>query len=95
VLGVAAAHSTHRNVLAGLAGLVAGAMSMAAGVYVSVHSQADLKRWLGILESSGFDLNVRAKGWSLFFMAGEIRAVVQPGQYDSLLTSSDGNIAES
>jgi VIT1/CCC1 family predicted Fe2+/Mn2+ transporter len=42
VLGVAAAHGTHRNVLiAGGAGLVAGAMSMAAGEYVSVHSQAD------------------------------------------------------
>jgi VIT1/CCC1 family predicted Fe2+/Mn2+ transporter len=42
VLGVAAAHATHRNVLvAGIAGLVAGAMSMAAGEYVSVHSQAD------------------------------------------------------
>ena len=42
VLGVAAAHGTHANVLvAGLAGLAAGAMSMAAGEYVSVHSQAD------------------------------------------------------
>ena len=42
VLGVAAAHVTHRNVLvAGVAGLVAGAVSMAAGEYVSVHSQAD------------------------------------------------------
>ena len=42
VLGVAAAHATHRNLLvAGTAGLVAGAMSMAAGEYVSVHSQAD------------------------------------------------------
>jgi VIT1/CCC1 family predicted Fe2+/Mn2+ transporter len=42
VLGVAAAHVTHSNVLvAGVAGLVAGAMSMAAGEYVSVHSQAD------------------------------------------------------
>jgi VIT1/CCC1 family predicted Fe2+/Mn2+ transporter len=42
VLGVAAAHATHGNVLvAGVAGLVAGAMSMAAGEYVSVHSQAD------------------------------------------------------
>ena len=42
VLGVAAAHATHANVLiAGVAGLVAGAMSMAAGEYVSVHSQAD------------------------------------------------------
>ncbi len=42
VLGVAAAHATHTNVMiAGIAGLVAGAMSMAAGEYVSVHSQAD------------------------------------------------------
>ena len=42
VLGVAAAHATHSGVLvAGIAGLVAGAMSMAAGEYVSVRSQAD------------------------------------------------------
>ena len=45
VLGVAAAHGTHGSVLvAGLAGLVAGAMSMAASEYVSVHSQADTER---------------------------------------------------
>src|SRR5271165_800425 len=31
---------------------------------------------LGILESSGLDRKVRAAGWSLFFMAGELRAVV-------------------
>jgi len=42
VLGVATAHATHGNiVIAGVAGLVAGAMSMASGEYVSVHSQAD------------------------------------------------------
>ena len=42
VLGVAAAHGSRGSVLiAGVAGLVAGAMSMAAGEYVSVHSQAD------------------------------------------------------
>jgi len=45
VLGVAAADATHANVMiAGIAGLVAGAMSMAAGEYVSVHSQADTER---------------------------------------------------
>jgi VIT1/CCC1 family predicted Fe2+/Mn2+ transporter len=45
VLGMAAAHATHSNVLvAGVAGLVAGAMSMAAGEYVSVHSQADTEK---------------------------------------------------
>lgn len=45
VLGVATAHASHNNiVIAGIAGLVAGAMSMAAGEYVSVHSQADTER---------------------------------------------------
>ena len=45
VLGVAAAHAAHSNILlAGVAGLVAGAMSMAAGEYVSVHSQADTEQ---------------------------------------------------
>jgi VIT1/CCC1 family predicted Fe2+/Mn2+ transporter len=42
ILGVAAAHASHTSILqTGLAGLVAGAMSMATGEYVSVHSQAD------------------------------------------------------
>lgn len=45
VLGVAAAHGTHGNVLvAAVSGLVAGSMSMAAGEYVSVHSQADTEK---------------------------------------------------
>jgi VIT1/CCC1 family predicted Fe2+/Mn2+ transporter len=45
VLGVAAAHSSHSNILvAGIAGMVAGAVSMAAGEYVSVHSQADTEQ---------------------------------------------------
>jgi VIT1/CCC1 family predicted Fe2+/Mn2+ transporter len=45
VLGVAAAHGTHSGVIvAGVAGLVAGSMSMAAGEYVSVSSQADAER---------------------------------------------------
>jgi VIT1/CCC1 family predicted Fe2+/Mn2+ transporter len=42
LLGVAAAHATQTNILlSGTAALVAGAMSMATGEYVSVHSQAD------------------------------------------------------
>ena len=45
VVGVAAAHSTASDILvAGVAGLVAGAMSMAAGEYVSVSSQSDTER---------------------------------------------------
>jgi vacuolar iron transporter family protein len=42
ILGVAAAHAGRTSiVLSGVSGLVAGAMSMAIGEYVSVHSQAD------------------------------------------------------
>jgi VIT1/CCC1 family predicted Fe2+/Mn2+ transporter len=45
VLGVAAAGADIKGILvAGVAGLVAGAMSMAAGEYVSVSSQADTER---------------------------------------------------
>ncbi len=45
VVGVAAASASHGSILlTGVAGLVAGAMSMAAGEYVSVHSQADTEK---------------------------------------------------
>ena len=45
IVGVAAAAATQHDVLvAGVAGLVAGAMSMAAGEYVSVSSQSDTER---------------------------------------------------
>ena len=45
IVGVAAADATQNAVLiAGVAGLVAGAMSMAAGEYVSVSSQSDTER---------------------------------------------------
>lgn len=45
ILGVAAANADHGSILvSGTAALAAGAMSMAAGEYVSVHSQADTER---------------------------------------------------
>ncbi|MBL7091293.1 VIT family protein [Acidovorax sp.] len=45
VVGVAAAQSSQSTVvMTAVAGLVAGAMSMAAGEYVSVHSQADTEK---------------------------------------------------
>jgi len=45
VVGVAAANTTRQEILvAGVAGLVAGALSMAAGEYVSVSSQADTEQ---------------------------------------------------
>lgn len=45
ILGVASAHAAHHNMmLTGVAGLTAGAMAMATGEYVSVHSQADTEK---------------------------------------------------
>ena len=45
VIGVAAAHAARPQILlAGVAGLAAGALSMAAGEYVSVSSQSDTER---------------------------------------------------
>ena len=45
VIGVAAASSTREPIiLAGVAGIVAGALSMAAGEYVSVSSQSDIEK---------------------------------------------------
>lgn len=45
IVGVAAASSSQGGILmTGIAGLMAGAMSMAAGEYISVHSQADTER---------------------------------------------------
>ncbi|WP_430229562.1 VIT1/CCC1 transporter family protein [Nitrosomonas communis] len=51
IIGVAAAHTSREDILlAGIAGLVAGAMSMAAGEYVSVSSQADTEEADIVLE---------------------------------------------
>lgn len=45
LVGVAAAHTSSSGILiAGIAGLIAGAMSMAAGEYISVSSQADTEK---------------------------------------------------
>jgi len=61
VLGVAAAHGSRSSVLvAGVAGLVAGAMSMAAGEYVSVHSQADTEQ--ADLKRERAELRANAEG---------------------------------
>jgi vacuolar iron transporter family protein len=59
LLGVTAAHGSHASiVLAGIAGLVAGAMAMAAGEYVSVSSQADTERADLAQEQHGIDTDV-------------------------------------
>ena len=62
VLGVAAAHATHSNIMiAGVAGLVAGAMSMAAGEYVSVYSQADTEQAELALERAELKADVKGE----------------------------------
>jgi VIT1/CCC1 family predicted Fe2+/Mn2+ transporter len=59
IVGVAAANSSHQNILlTGIAGLVAGAMSMASGEYVSVSSQADTENADLALEIAELESNV-------------------------------------
>ena len=62
VLGVAAANATpHTVLITGVAGLVAGAMSMAAGEYVSVHSQSDTENTDLAREQAKIDDNPAAE----------------------------------
>lgn len=58
LVGLASAHASRSNlVLAGVAGLVAGMMSMAAGEYVSVSSQADVEEADLRLERRGLEMD--------------------------------------
>ncbi len=58
IIGIAAADTTHESIiLAGVAGLVAGAMSMAAGEYISVSSQSDTEQADLALEQKSLDEN--------------------------------------
>lgn len=58
IIGVAAANTAHEGILlAGVAGLVAGAMSMAAGEYVSVSSQSDTENADLALEQKSLEEN--------------------------------------
>ena len=45
---------------------------------LGIESEPYSEGWqsLGVLESSDLDRKIRAAGWNLFFMAGELRAVV-------------------
>lgn len=59
IIGVAAANATQSNIIfTGLAGLVAGAMSMAAGEYVSVSSQSDTENADLALERKSLEDNL-------------------------------------
>ncbi len=62
IIGVAAANTTQENILiAGVAGLVAGAMSMAAGEYVSVSSQSDTENADLAIEKKALEDDVDAE----------------------------------
>lgn len=62
IIGVAAANASQENILlAGVAGLVAGAMSMAAGEYVSVSSQSDIEAADLALEKAALERNPEAE----------------------------------
>jgi len=59
IIGVAAAGTTQENILlAGVAGLVAGTMSMAAGEYVSVSSQSDTENADLALEKQSLEKDI-------------------------------------
>ena len=59
IIGVAAANTAQQEILlAGIAGLVAGAMSMAAGEYVSVSSQSDTEKADIALEQRHLNENI-------------------------------------
>jgi VIT1/CCC1 family predicted Fe2+/Mn2+ transporter len=62
IVGVAASHATRETILlSGIAALVAGAMSMAAGEYVSVSSQSDTERADLAKEQRALDRQPRAE----------------------------------
>ncbi len=79
IVGVAAAEANRDSVLvAGLAGLVAGAMSMAAGEYVSVSSQADT-------ENADLNREREELGTDLDFEHAELAAIYEARGLDSKL----------
>lgn len=79
IIGVAAANTTQNEILlAGAAGLVAGAMSMAAGEYVSVSSQADT-------EKADLALEKRSLSENMEFEQAELTDIYQKRGLDTAL----------
>lgn len=86
ILGVAAAHATHQAILvAGVAGLVAGAMSMATGEYVSVQSQADAEQ--AALTKERAELDDNPKGEHLELAAIYVARGLAPALAQQVATS--------
>ncbi|MBE7619257.1 VIT family protein [Komagataeibacter sp. FXV2] len=79
IIGVASAHATRGSILlAGISSLVAGAMSMAAGEYVSVSSQADS-------EKADLAREKRELGSSWDAEVGELAGIYRKRGLDNLL----------
>ena len=77
IIGVAAASASHDGILlAGVAGLVAGAMSMAAGEYVSVSSQSDT-------ENADLELERRSLEQNFQFERDELAEIYEGRGLDS------------
>jgi VIT1/CCC1 family predicted Fe2+/Mn2+ transporter len=86
VLGVAAAGADAQGILvAGVAGLVAGAMSMAAGEYVSVSSQADTER--ADLAREGDELATAPEQEMAELIAIYVKRGLEPGLAANVATS--------
>lgn len=91
IVGIAASHAAHNDiVLAGVAGLVAGAMSMAAGEYVSVSSQADTENADLARERKELDENIdhEQKELQAIYMARGLDTVLA-GQVAQQLMAHD------
>ncbi|MDZ7662722.1 VIT family protein [Thiohalophilus sp.] len=79
IIGVAAANTAHEGVLlAGVSGLVAGAMSMAAGEYVSVSSQSDT-------ENADLELERESLEEDIEFEKDELAAIYEGRGVEPLL----------
>lgn len=79
IIGVAAADTGHGEILlAGVAGLVAGAMSMAAGEYVSVSSQSDT-------ENADLELEQRSLDENMAFELEELAQIYENRGLDATL----------
>ena len=75
IIGVAAANAAQSDIiLAGLAGLVAGAMSMAAGEYVSVSSQSDT-------ENADLELERKSLAENAEFEREELAKIYQQDEF--------------
>jgi vacuolar iron transporter family protein len=92
LLGVAAAHgSRHALVVAGIAGLVGGAASMAAGEYVSVSSQADSEQ--ADLKKEQQELATDAAGEHAELAGIYVSRGLTPGLADQVATAAASAIS--